>query len=284
VSYDWLQISEVTLYRACISWAETQLQKLLVESPTEHAIREQLGEVFYKIRFPSTSLEEFAQNVGKSDILTCAEKASIYYYIGTRDHGNYSLSFDWKNRYNEQMIDRFNTVIIGNWGCNYQPNAIQFKADKDIILTAIGTYPKGNQYNNGYNVLNPFQLAIDINENSHPHHQSQHITLKRHHPGSPQSSRRIGGVTAINVNSTMFDDTNIAKVPLDESLELKSGVHYTISIRQVNGDGCYSRYGQTSTPDDPVKTEGATFWFYNSGSTSTTTQSGQIPRLYYIVM
>jgi len=119
-------------------------------------------------------------------------------------------------------------------------------------------------------------MAIDINENSHPHQQSHH--------GGQQSSRRIGGVTSITVNSTMFDGMYIAKVPLDESLKLKSGVHYTISIRQVSGNGCYSRYGQTSNPDDPVKAEDASFWFHNSGATSTSASSGQIPRLYYIAM
>jgi len=281
VSYDWLQIGEVTLYKACIAWAEVQLQKLLVESPTEHAVREQLAEVFHKIRFPSMTLEEFAQIAGRSDMLTCAEKASIYYYIGTEDHENHTLVFVWKKRYNEKMIDRFQSVVNSDWGCSNQQDSIQFKTDKDITLTGIGTYPTGS--NNGYRygqiIQNAYNITIDITRNSHRHGQDRH----HQHINGQQSNHRIGGIPSTAINSTMFNGSNIAKVPLRESLEIKAGVHYTITIRQVNGNGCYSRYGQTNVPDNPMQTEDVTFWFYNAGNSNTSPTNGQIPRLFYIV-
>jgi hypothetical protein len=248
-----------------------------VASTDQLAIREQLGDAFPKIRFPTMSLQEFSYIAGKSDILTCSEKSSIYYYIGTKDNGNNTLAFNWRPRYNENMLDRFRTTVNSSWGCSYQWDAIQFKTDKNITLTAIGTYPNvpnGVSYYTGYSYVTSTSSSFDLSVN---------ITAM------PQVYQGlylppVNKMTTVSVNSTLADDKGIIKVPLNDTVEIKAGVQYIISVRQIVGNGCYSKYGQTSTPYDPVKIDNVTVWFYNPGTTSTSTSSGQIPRLYFITM
>ena len=118
VSYDGLQVDETFIYQACLKWAENKLKSNLsmTENATDLELRQTLGEVLYRIRFPSMTLGEFARLAGISALLTCSEKSSIYYYIATEDH--YALTFDWKPRPAENMLDRFTSVITNDWGAN----------------------------------------------------------------------------------------------------------------------------------------------------------------------
>jgi len=278
VSYDWLQISEVTLYKACLNWATTQLIKRNINNPAEYAIRVELGEVFNKIRFPVMSIQEFAQISGNSDILTCSEKASIYYYIGTKDQNQTNLPFDWKPRRTEKIIDRFTIITNSSW-CGNQNDAIQFKSDKNMILTAIDTYPisaTNSYYYSSYLTIQiSFSLTIDVTENT---------PSSIYYYNSYPTGTRIGGAPNVTLTSSMFNDKNAVRVPFSESIVIKAGVQYTISIKQLNGSNCFARYGQTYEPNGAVKTDDVSVSFYSVSSSSTSPSSGQIPRLYYIAM
>jgi len=280
VSYEKLQISEAILYRSCLNWAITQLKKRNINNPTDYAVREQLGEVLNKIRFPVMSLQEFAEVSGNSDILTCSEKASIYYYIGTKDQNQTTLSFDWKPRRTEKIIDRFTFTTNGSW-CGSQNDAIQFKSDKNMMLTAIDTYPMSTSTANNYyyssylTIMSSFNLAIDVTENTQ---------TSIYYYNSYQTGTRIGGVSNVTLTSTMFNDKNAVRVQLSESVVIKAGVQYTINIKQLNGNNCFARYGQTYEPNVAVKTDDVSVSFYSVPSSSTSPSSGQIPRLYYVAM
>jgi hypothetical protein len=233
------------------------------------------------------SMIEFSQVAGNSDTLTCEEKASIYYYIGTQDHVNHTMSFDYKKRVKptEKMADRFSTVYQSNWGCSYQQDAIEFKTNISMMLTAIGTYPISNNngyyYSTSYSIPNNIFMAVDVTQKAvyDPNDFSYLFST-----GAYQTNTRVGGVSSYMVNSTSFNNTHIARLPLDQPIEIKAGTSYIISIRQVNGNSCYSRYGNSYYSYDPIRTSDATIWFSNAGYGSTSTSSGQIPRMYYIPM
>jgi len=81
------QVSESIInYEAAVNWAKHQLQKAIPgECPTDIQIRETLGDLLYKIRFPSMKPTDFAAISAGKNILTAEEKESIYYYLVTKE-------------------------------------------------------------------------------------------------------------------------------------------------------------------------------------------------------
>jgi len=270
VSSDKLHMNETVLYHACLRWADAQRPGGLARTgnATDPVLRENLGDVLYYIRFPTMTLREFATIAGHSDVLSCGEKSSIYYYIATGgdNRGNNTVMFDQKPRLSDRIFDRFGSIVQAQWGCNY-PDVIMFTVDKVVTLTAIGTYLPSQA--NG-------PLMIDVSENQ--------ITYN-----NQMSSVRVGGTTSFTVSysSSGLPTNTIVGVTLDQRIQLKAGVSYTINQRAANGAAlCYRAYGQGGSASYNTVTGTSvglllTISASTSISTKTSVAQGQIPRLYY---
>jgi len=272
--FDWLQIKETVLYDACLKWVTFQLKNGpgKIENTTDSMIRETLGEVLYGIRFPTMSLIDFAMLTGKSDILTCDEKALIYYYIATKDDVSNPLKFDCKMRYGERTVARYGSTRVQNWGCRNIPDAIQFTSDKDIVLTAIGTYGPNNQYGT---LITSVLTSVDI------------LQIIVNNPFGQQTTTRIGGKAAFYANYSNFTiGDQILKLPLEARVEIKANTVYIVklSIQQGGYSSCYRAFGQSGQAR--VSTNHSVSFTFSAASipegSQTTVDSGQIPLLYYI--
>src|SRR6218665_2955775 len=81
-------VSELVIYETAVNWAKCQLQNAMPgENPTDLQMREVLGDLLYKIRFPVMKPTEFAEISSGNNLLTAEEKESIYYFLVTKKVG-----------------------------------------------------------------------------------------------------------------------------------------------------------------------------------------------------
>jgi hypothetical protein len=88
---------EVTVFSACVKWAEKRCQKLRKEASGGN-IREVLGDNLFQIRFPAMSLSDFTEVVAPRDVLTGDEGFQVFRYITSVTHKPEHLLFLAKPR------------------------------------------------------------------------------------------------------------------------------------------------------------------------------------------
>src|SRR6218665_2546528 len=146
---DRIPIKEVAIYETCLAWARHQiLTQLSTENPTDQQIREMLGDLLYRIRFPTMGVTEFAEISEDNNVLTGEEKASIYYFLTTRKKSS-RLMFLTDRRFGEEVwIERTVICLPGSWRSTPIVDAINVTTNQNILLTGIGLYkgPTGAGY------------------------------------------------------------------------------------------------------------------------------------------
>lgn len=137
--------SETLLYKACVRWAKERLQqkRRFFREPTDGEVREMLGSIIYRIRFPRMEAGEFATVVGRQQVLSHEEKSTLYYYILTNElpDENCLLEFDCGMRV--QICSRFPSIGSAQqwWSCSGGPtDAISFQTDCDIQIIGMALY------------------------------------------------------------------------------------------------------------------------------------------------
>jgi len=131
--------SERQIYEYCVKWAERQLRETGNECPSGEEIRDKLGNVLYKIRFPKMTQKDFAELTAQSTVLTAEERLGVYDYM-TLGKKLETLKFvDKSRRLEERVISRFGSVN-GEWNCNGLTDAISIQTTMGICLTGVGLY------------------------------------------------------------------------------------------------------------------------------------------------
>jgi len=115
VSLDFLSgFSERQVYENCMRWARHQLRETGNDSPSDEDLRNKMGNVLYRIRFPTMTLEDFAELTAQSAVLTLQEKYDVHVYmaVGTKLE---SLKFGTKNRRGANYVANRFDRIHGEW-------------------------------------------------------------------------------------------------------------------------------------------------------------------------
>src|SRR6218665_3552428 len=150
---DCIPVRESVIYETAVNWAKRQLQSAKPgEIPTGLQIREALGNLLYKIRFPVMKATEFAEISSGNSLLTAEEKESVYYFLVTEKKDGL-LKFPTERRIREEVwIDRATVVCSSvKWRSTSDfLDAINFQTDQDILLTGLGLYSGCSE--KGYNV------------------------------------------------------------------------------------------------------------------------------------
>src|SRR6218665_1563593 len=138
-----IPLKEVVIYNTCITWAKHQFQlnNPLEDQPTDLQVREILGDLLFKVRFPIMEATEFAEISEGKSILTPEEKMPIFYYLATKNKGS-PLLFSTESRgfVEEVWIERTVTRVDSHWYAPPVVDAIDFTVNKDILLPGIGLY------------------------------------------------------------------------------------------------------------------------------------------------
>jgi len=252
LNVDELSVKEIVVYETCIVWAKHQLQSQIpTENPTDEMIREVLGDLLYKIRFPSMKLTEFAEIVQGNNILTAEEKASIYGFLATYKKDSGFLFSTVRRIGEENWIERTVAPVQfkGAWYPRAGVDAINFITDRNILLTGVGLFM-------GYSVLGGGYVAI--------------VQILHSNNSLFQKKLTVPGT----IDAKQF------KVSLDVPILICAGVVYSIKTLVTEGEIAHRGY-----PCQAVcKKDNVTFTFSSHPESKYTTEFyGQIPRLYFIL-
>lgn len=137
---DPLACTERCLFESCVKWARHQLRESGSENPSDEDIREALGGVLYKIRFPAMTPKEFAELTAHSKILTGDEKHDVYVYLATKMKLD-SLPFATSKRClrNANIVRRFEACNSMR-DCGITAHAIDIQATVGLWLNGVGLY------------------------------------------------------------------------------------------------------------------------------------------------
>src|SRR6218665_805778 len=240
---DNIPVREIVLYETCLAWTKYQLKiEDSTEDPTYGDIRKKLGDLLYKIRFPTMELTEFADISDGQNVLRAEEKASIFYFLAKKKKGS-QLLFPTERRGPKYFVDRTVTCENERWSWS-GADAITFTTNRDILLTGIGLYTGYN--GNGY--------AVDIE------------TLKFFE----SLFKKRCAVPATG-------DENQFQVLIDVPIRIKAGLRYSV---KATPDASIGHYGDPC--QDVCTKENVTFTFSGHMDSGKTSQArGQIPRLYF---
>lgn len=271
-----LNCKEINLFEAALSWAHAEcLRREIEPNPTNK--RAMLGSAIYLIRFPTMSLEEFANSAAQIGILspqetidmflhfTASSKPLLSYPIKARAGLKAQVTFKFKDNKSEHICCLYNksynlflTLQICHrfQSCAYRSNqwryrgrcdSIQFCVDKRIFVVGFGLYGSSNG-------------AADYNVK---------IELKR-----------LGRVLAEN-NTKFFSDgsSNTFHVYFENPIQVEPECFYTASAILDGSELSY--FGQEGLSEVYMGT--VTFQFHCSSESTNGTgvQGGQIPELIY---
>lgn len=112
-----------------------------------------MGDLLFKIRFPTMEPSEFARLTGGKNLLTLEEKESVYYILSTMNK-DFLVIFPTESRSGEEVwVDRTVSCATGQYIYDTKAaDAIDFKVDQDIVLTGIGLYKGYNRSGNDVDI------------------------------------------------------------------------------------------------------------------------------------
>jgi len=217
------------------------------ENPTDLQMREVLGDLLYKIRFPVMKPTEFAEISSGNNLLTAEEKESIYYFLVTKKVGC-QVKFPTGRRVGEEVwIDRTVNCLTTQWHSAPNVDAINFATDHNILLTGIGLYT-------GYNGRG-YEVDVEI-------------------------LQAFNSLFKNRVTVPYTGNTEPFKILFDEPIFIPAGVIYSVRALSSDSIGHYGQLCQAMCIKETV-----TFTFSrHTESLSTTEICGQIPRLYFCTL
>lgn len=246
-----MKSKESVVFQNCVNWAKHQLRRhKFIENPSDEQIRETLGSLLYDFHFPTMELTEFADLVGRGNVLTGEEKSAIYYYLIRKQKPEF-LPFRTNGRHPlekflEKMVDRTITVKQAVWQYESCKDGIDFRADADIQLSGLGLFSgiDRKQYNVDVEVL----------------HIQESLCKKRF-------------TIPFTGNSTPF------KISFDSPIPLRAGLIYTIAAYAHGIIGYYGDSCKVICESDNIT---FTFSRYAGTESSGDEFRGQIPQLYFL--
>jgi len=272
---DSLRIDELPLYQALVRWSvETCKKKGLPVTPENQ--REVLGCALRLVRYNQMSVQEFAEHVAMSKLLTDSELVNIFLHFTLNAPATdlatpLSIEFPAAPRRRfigkEMSINRFQR-IEASWGYSGTPDRIKFTVDAPIFVLGFGLYGSMN----------------DTAEYS--------VTIEIINFGS-------GQILAHHDTSFLADGTpSIFRVMFKEPVEIASGLTYIASARLKGAESHYGTKGlrrivrqMAPAPAALTGTSGAnssiesaiTFQFsYAAGNNNgTSVDDGQIPEIIF---
>ncbi|XP_047033536.1 BTB/POZ domain-containing protein 6-B isoform X2 [Helicoverpa zea] len=243
-----LNCKEINLFEAALAWAHAECVRREID-PTPTNKRVMLGGAIYLIRFPTMSLEEFANSAAQIGILTPQETIDIFLHFTASSKPLLAYPIKARAGLKAQICHRFQSCAYrsNQWRYRGRCDSIQFCVDKRIFVVGFGLYGSSNG-------------AADYNVK---------IELKR-----------LGRVLAEN-NTKFFSDgsSNTFHVYFENPIQIEPECFYTASAILDGSELSY--FGQEGLSEVYMGT--VTFQFHCSSESTNGTgvQGGQIPELIY---
>ncbi|XP_017848533.1 BTB/POZ domain-containing protein 6-B isoform X2 [Drosophila busckii] len=248
LSRETLNCKEIHLFEAALNWALNACEKMSIDENAQNK-RRLLGQALHLIRIPTMTLEEFANGVAQTGILTSQETIDMFLHFTAKVKP--SLSFPTRSRagLKTQVCHRFQSCAYrsNQWRYRGRCDSIQFSVDRRIFIVGFGLYGSSTGAAN-YNVK---------------------IELKR-----------LGRTLAEN-DTKFFSDgsSNTFHVFFENPIQIEPECYYTASVILDGNE--LSFFGQEGMSE--VLMGNVTFQFQCSSESTNGTgvQGGQIPELIF---
>ncbi|KAL7730550.1 hypothetical protein ACLKA6_000546 [Drosophila palustris] len=248
LSRETLNCKEIHLFEAALNWAINACEKMSIDETSQNK-RRVLGQALHMIRIPTMTLEEFANGVAQTGILTSQETIDMFLHFTAKEKPN--LSFPTRSRagLKTQVCHRFQSCAYrsNQWRYRGRCDSIQFSVDRRIFIVGFGLYGSSTGAAN-YNVK---------------------IELKR-----------LGRTLAEN-DTKFFSDgsSNTFHVFFENPIQIEPECYYTASVILDGNE--LSFFGQEGMSE--VLMGNVTFQFQCSSESTNGTgvQGGQIPELIF---
>jgi len=250
---DSLRIKEAKLFAAVLKWSEAECVRQSLQLSPENK-RAVLGRVLGQIRFPLMTVEEFAQGVAQSGILTDRECVSLFLHftvnpkppVGFLDVPRCSMTGK------EQTVGRYQQ-IESRWGYSGMSDKIRFIVDRRIYVVGFGLYGS---------IHGPCEYQV---------------TIQIIHTGS----ERLLGSNEVSFTSDGSNST--FRVMFKEPIEIQSNANYTASATLKGLDSYYGTKGMRKVNVECPGGQKVNFQFsYVAGNNNgTSVEDGQIPEIIF---
>ncbi|XP_065371659.1 BTB/POZ domain-containing protein 3 isoform X1 [Calliphora vicina] len=243
-----LNCKEIHLFEAALNWAQNCCQKMPIDN-TPQNMRKVLGQALHLIRIPTMSLDEFANGVAQTGILTSQETIDMFLHFTAKSKP--SLNFPTKARagLKTQVCHRFQSCAYrsNQWRYRGRCDSIQFSVDRRIFIVGFGLYGSSTG-------AATYNVKIEL--------------------------KRLGRTLAEN-DTKFFSDgsSNTFHVFFENPIQIEPECYYTASVIL---DGIeLSFFGQEGMSE--VCMGNVTFQFQCSSESTNGTgvQGGQIPELIF---
>ncbi|XP_011177616.1 BTB/POZ domain-containing protein 6-B isoform X2 [Zeugodacus cucurbitae] len=248
LSRETLNCKEIHLFEAALNWALNACQQKGVDVTPQNK-RSMLGQALHLIRIPTMTLEEFANGVAQTGILTSQETIDIFLHFTAQSKPHLSFPTRARAGLKTQVCHRFQSCAYrsNQWRYRGRCDSIQFSVDRRIFIVGFGLYGSSTGAAN-YNVK---------------------IELKR-----------LGRTLAEN-DTKFFSDgsSNTFHVFFENPIQIEPECYYTASVILDGNE--LSFFGQEGMSE--VCMGNVTFQFQCSSESTNGTgvQGGQIPELIF---
>ncbi|XP_017468195.1 PREDICTED: BTB/POZ domain-containing protein 6-B-like isoform X2 [Rhagoletis zephyria] len=248
LSRETLNCKEIHLFEAALNWALNACQKMGIDVTPQNK-RNMLGQALHLIRIPTMTLEEFANGVAQTGILTSQETIDIFLHFTAQSKPHLSFPTRARAGLKTQVCHRFQSCAYrsNQWRYRGRCDSIQFSVDRRIFIVGFGLYGSSTGAAN-YNVK---------------------IELKR-----------LGRTLAEN-DTKFFSDgsSNTFHVFFENPIQIEPECYYTASVILDGNE--LSFFGQEGMSE--VCMGNVTFQFQCSSESTNGTgvQGGQIPELIF---
>ncbi|XP_055908052.1 BTB/POZ domain-containing protein 3 isoform X2 [Eupeodes corollae] len=248
LSRETLNCKEIHLFEAALNWALNACQKMEIDTTPQNK-RNVLGPALHLIRIPTMTLEEFANGVAQTGILTSPETIDIFLHFTA--NAKPSLNYPTKCRagLKTQVCHRFQSCAYrsNQWRYRGRCDSIQFSVDRRIFIVGFGLYGSSTGAAN-------YSVKIEL--------------------------KRLGRTLAEN-DTKFFSDgsSNTFHVFFANPIQIEPECYYTASVILDGNE--LSFFGQEGMSE--VCMGNVTFQFQCSSESTNGTgvQGGQIPELIF---
>ncbi|XP_015243288.1 PREDICTED: BTB/POZ domain-containing protein 6-B-like isoform X1 [Cyprinodon variegatus] len=243
-----LNTEEVVVFEAVMNWAAAECRRRGL-GPSTHNKRYVLGRALFLVRIPTLSVEEFANTVAQSDILTLKETHNVFLWYTASKKPVLDFPLTPRQGLSPQRCHRFQSSAYrsNQWRYRGRCDSIQFAVDKRIFIAGLGMYGSSGGRAE-YNVK---------------------IELKRQ-----------GAVLAQSISKFVSDGSSSTfPVWFDHPVQVEQDTFYTVSAVLDGNELSY--FGQEGMTE--VQCGKVTFQFQCSSDSTNGTgvQGGQIPELVF---
>ena len=163
-----LNTRELSVFKACEKWSKHECERKNLEANPLNK-RSSLNKLIYLIRIPTMSLDEFANNVPQSNLLTGAETTDLFLH--------YTVKNTIKNQANKHSIGEFNFKKrkgLDLYVCrrfqiskyhqlrfsDSKYESIQFAVDRKLFLVGFSIF-------GSYSICSVYKVKIELKKNDH---------------------------------------------------------------------------------------------------------------------